>query len=52
MIEWFIMVALGASIQVLGPFTETECQRVKALMFSGVNAVCVEKRLLRARGSA
>lgn len=46
MSEWFIMVLLGGHLTLVGPFTEGDCQTTKALLFSGKEAVCIERRMI------
>lgn len=44
--DWFIMVLLGGHLTLVGPFTEGECRTTKALLFSGKDALCIEKRMI------
>lgn len=46
MAEWFLIAAVGARLIYAGPFTEHDCQMVKKHLMTGVEARCVERRML------
>lgn len=52
MANWFIMVLVTSRLMYVGPFTEKECHEMKRALFADVGAICVNRRILDARGKA